>query len=96
MSPYSQGRDVTMERFVGIDISKRHFDLHLYPVDQSHHFDNSPSGITRCVKLRLRTRSSVPAPEGLVEFAEIAVVRVELFGGWVSRTAVPHPVVYGA
>jgi transposase len=40
-----------MERFVGIDISKRHFDLHLKPEDQSYHFDNDNSGITRCIKL---------------------------------------------
>jgi transposase len=51
MSPYSQGRDRNMEHFAGIDISKRHFDLHLNPQDQSYHFENTTSGIRRCVKL---------------------------------------------
>jgi len=40
-----------MEHFAGIDISKRHFDLHLNPEDQNYHFHNNTSGITRCVKL---------------------------------------------
>ena len=40
-----------MEHFAGIDIAKRHFDLHLKPEDHSDHFDNNASGITRCVKL---------------------------------------------
>jgi transposase len=56
MSPYLQGRDTNMEHFVGIDISKRHFDLHLTPEDQSHPFDNSTSGITHAVKLLIELR----------------------------------------
>lgn len=51
MSPYVQGRDITMEHFVGIDISKRHFDLHRNPEGQSLHFDNTATGIRQCVKL---------------------------------------------
>ena len=47
MSPYSQGRDINMEHFVGIDISKRHFDLHLNPENQSYQFDNNTAGISR-------------------------------------------------
>lgn len=40
-----------MEHYVGIDISKRHFDLHLKPEAKEHLFENTPKGIAACCKL---------------------------------------------
>ena len=45
-----------MEHFVGIDISKRHFDLHLKPEGQDYHFDNNTAGVMQCVKLLAQRR----------------------------------------
>ncbi len=40
-----------MEPYVGIDISKGHFDLHCRPNARQHQFQNTPKGITACCKL---------------------------------------------
>ncbi|MGL6075275.1 MAG: IS110 family transposase [Fimbriiglobus sp.] len=40
----------TVERFVGIDVSKDALDVHLRPDNQSRRFDNTPEGITELVQ----------------------------------------------
>jgi transposase len=46
-----QGREQKMENYVGIDISKRYFDLHILPKDKQYHFENNQKGIRQCLKL---------------------------------------------
>jgi transposase len=40
-----------MENYVGIDISKRYFDVHCLPQGKQLRFDNNRSGIKQCLKL---------------------------------------------
>jgi transposase len=40
-----------MENYVGIDISKRYFYLHILPEDKQHHFENDHKGIRQCLKM---------------------------------------------
>lgn len=40
-----------MENYVGIDISKRYFDLHCLPKGKQHQFENNQKGIDQCSRL---------------------------------------------
>jgi len=40
-----------MENYIGIDISKRYFDLHCLPEGKQHQFENNQKGIQQCLKL---------------------------------------------
>lgn len=40
-----------MENYIGIDISKRYFDIHCLPEGKQHRFENNPDGIGQCLKL---------------------------------------------
>jgi transposase len=50
VSPYSQGRDNTMERFVGIDVAKETFDLCILPEGTLQHQENNPKGVRLTVE----------------------------------------------
>jgi len=60
-----------MENYVGIDISKRYFDLHILPEDKQHHFENDHKGIRHCLKMLtdLRPKLIVMESTGGYEFA---------------------------
>lgn len=48
ISPYLQGRGIMQmvaKVFVGVDISKKHLDLYLYPIDKVLHIENSEEGM---------------------------------------------------
>lgn len=48
ISPYLQGRGIMQmvaKVFVGVDISKKHLDLYLYPIDKALHIENSEEGM---------------------------------------------------
>ncbi len=40
-----------MEKYIGIDISKRYFDIHCLPEGKQLRFDNNHNGICQCLKL---------------------------------------------
>jgi len=46
-----QGREQKMENYVGIDISKRYFDLYCLPEGKQYRFENNQKGIRQCLKL---------------------------------------------
>jgi len=51
-----QEREKKMENYVGIDISKRYFDLYSLPQGKQHHFENTPEGIRRCLEVLTETK----------------------------------------
>jgi transposase len=59
-----------MENYVGIDISKRYFDLHILPEDKQYHFENDHKGIRQCLKMLtdLRPKLIVMESTGGYEF----------------------------
>lgn len=63
MSPYMQGREKKMENYVGIDISKRYFDLHCLPEGKQHRFENNQKGIRQCLKLLADIRAKLVVME---------------------------------
>jgi hypothetical protein len=46
-----QGREKKMENYVGIDISKRYFDLYSLPQGKQHQLENNREGIRQCLKM---------------------------------------------
>lgn len=51
-----QGREQKMENYVGIDISKRYFDVYSLPNSQQHHFENDNKGIRQCLRMLIDLR----------------------------------------
>jgi transposase len=54
MSPDVQGRESAMDVYVGIDVSKRFFDLYDLVEGHGERFDYNPAGIGACLKYLLR------------------------------------------
>jgi len=49
--PVYARKGTKMENYIGIDISKRYFDLHCLPEGKQHQFENNQKGIQQCLKL---------------------------------------------
>jgi transposase len=65
-----QGREF-MENYVGIDISKRYFDIYCLPQAKQLQFENNRNGISQCLKLlsENKPRLTVMEPTGGYEIA---------------------------
>jgi len=51
-----QGREQKMEYYMGIDISKRYFDICCLPEGQQRRFENNNKGIRQCLKMLIDLR----------------------------------------
>lgn len=80
MNPYMQGREKKMENYVGIDISKRYFDLHSLPQGKQHQFENNREGILQCLKMLADSKSRLIVMESTGGYEVALATELHLAG----------------